>query len=61
MPSDALDDDLVLGSSLLLASDLYTRTSYWDALVAADAVFRISADLWVLQDWDGDEEALQVG
>ncbi|KAG2028938.1 hypothetical protein BDR03DRAFT_819427, partial [Suillus americanus] len=34
---------------------------YWDALVAADAVFRISADLWVLQDWDGDEEVLKLG
>ncbi|KAG1750673.1 hypothetical protein EDD22DRAFT_764764, partial [Suillus occidentalis] len=34
---------------------------YWDALVAADAVFRISTDLWVLQDWDGDEEVLKLG
>lgn len=60
-PSDALDNDLIWSSALLHASDLYTRTSYWDALVAADAVFRISTDLWVLQDWDGDEEVLKVG
>jgi hypothetical protein len=60
MLSDAQHDDLILGSSRLLASDFYTRTSYWDDLVAANAVFRISTDLWVLQDWDGDEEALQV-
>jgi hypothetical protein len=61
MLADALDDDLILSSSLLPASDTYTRTSYWDALVAADAVFRISVDLWVLQGWDGDKETLQVG
>ncbi|KAJ8596806.1 hypothetical protein M405DRAFT_725472 [Rhizopogon salebrosus TDB-379] len=61
MLADALDDDLILSSSLLPASDTYTRTSYWDALVAADAVFRISVDLWVLQGWDGDKETLQLG
>ena len=61
MPSDVLDNDLIWSSVLLNASDLYTRTLYWNALVAADAVFRISTDLWVLQDWDGDEEVLQVG
>ncbi|KAG1877515.1 hypothetical protein F4604DRAFT_1680173 [Suillus subluteus] len=60
-PSDALDNDLIWSSALLHASDLYTRTSYWDALVAADAVFRISTDLWVLQDWDGDKEVLKLG
>ncbi|KAG1830418.1 hypothetical protein EV424DRAFT_1535119 [Suillus variegatus] len=60
-PSDALDGDLIWNSVLLHTSDLYTRTLYWDALVAADAVFRISVDLWVLQDWDGEEEVLQLG
>ncbi|KAG1891837.1 uncharacterized protein F5891DRAFT_1197279 [Suillus fuscotomentosus] len=60
-PSDAPNDDLVWNSVLLHTSDLYTRTLYWDALVAVDAVFRISVDLWVLQDWDGEEEVLQLG
>ncbi|KAG2047001.1 hypothetical protein BDR06DRAFT_1000371 [Suillus hirtellus] len=57
--SDAPHDDLVWNSVMLHTSDLYTHTLYWDALVAVDAVFRISVDLWVLQDWDGEEEVLQ--
>ncbi|KAG2118591.1 hypothetical protein DEU56DRAFT_918751 [Suillus clintonianus] len=61
MLSDVLDNDLIWSSSMLHVSDLYTRTLYLDALVAADAVFMISTDLWVLQDWDGDEEVLQLG